>query len=116
MTRLAAALVAIATLLLPVLTAVGHTESELEVSLVDQEIVITGHDAFDPVLHIEKSAGVRVRHCPECVLDKRSSTAAPAAGTIFRPRPADRHVPEGPFERVSLEVPSHRSPRAPPRA
>lgn len=116
MRSLATTILAVAAVFLPALSTVGHLDTQLPTSLGDQEIVVTGHDEFDPVLHVEPPTGVVVVHCPECVLDKRQSgSRVEASPGLVRNRAAGRFQ----LEESSIwtrELTPSCSPRAPPFA
>lgn len=109
-------LLAVAAVLLPAASALGHLDKELHAPFGDREIVVTGHEELDPVLHIEAPSGIVLVHCPECVLDKRQSgaraeeKAAPTSMSSER-----RYLFEGPSTR-SFEPCASGAPRAPPFA
>lgn len=107
-------LVAVGLLLAPVLVIDAHAESALADSTGEQEVVITGHETFDPEVHIERPSGTIQVHCPACVLHKTPAGEKRVAGTPGRadtksPRKQSTGPSLGSIEPVSLS-----SPRAPP--
>ena len=114
MKRLSAALLAFGGLVLPVVSAFGHTDSGLAQSYHDQEVVVTGHDEFDPVVHIELPSGVLERHCSVCVLDKRQSTETHKTTGLPCPGSISDFLVPAPTLLQSPESQNSGPPRAPP--
>jgi hypothetical protein len=114
MKRLAAALLAFGGLVLPVVSAFGHTESGLALSYHGQEVVVTGHDEFDPALHIELPSGVLERHCSECVLDKRQSAESRRTSGLPSPESICGFLVPAPSLLLSPGSWNSGPPRAPP--
>jgi len=114
MKRVLLALVALVVLLLPVLAVDGHAEGALAVSTGEQQVVITGHDAVEPDLHIERSSGTIEFHCPACLLDKRQTASKAGPGPLSKPLAGLSGRQFDPLVHGSSDLAAYRSPRAPP--
>lgn len=115
MKRSAVSLLAASLLLLPALSALEHTDTQLGARLADQEIVVTGHDQRDATLHIEAASGVVLVQCPECVLDKRQTGAEEQAKPSVAVGPSEGRVRSEDSASRSLESSASGPARAPPR-
>ncbi len=116
MRRVSTTLLALAALLVPVLSIAAHEDNDLGASGHGQEVVVTGHEAPEPAIHLEALSGTTELYCLGCALDKRPSSAAAAEGSVARPQTAgsQRRVEVASWRR--LELPAYRSPRGPPVA
>ena len=113
---MATALLAVCAALMPVVSAFGHLDAALPASLDDREIVVTGHDERDFLLHVEARSDVVVVHCPECVLDKKQSGASAAFRLATTVLATDRHCWTEVATSWHRELSPSSSPRAPPVA
>lgn len=116
MRRLPTALLAAATVLLPVLSMVAHVGQSLASAGRNQLVLVTGHEEPEPALHIEAQSGTIDVHCPGCLLDKREPARASDPGAASKREVRGPRAPVQAGARLPLELSAQRSPRAPPAA
>lgn len=109
------ALLAIATVLLPAFSMVGHADYDSRSSR-SQEVVVTGHDRPEPSPHIEALTGTLELHCFGCLLENRQPVEAVYARSLSRPRTVGSPGLAEVLTDRRPALPRDSSPRAPPSA